>query len=88
MNLYRQRPITVEAEQVTDENAAQIAYWRGGVIVEEIDPQDSSKKHLGVNIPTLNGNARASTGDFVVRRMNGVVEVMKALEFHSMYEPI
>ena len=91
MNLpqrYRLIPVSVEAIQLSVETAERAAVWTGGRIVEEIDPINSTKRFVALNIPTLEGVQRASDGDYVVRSLGGEFSVMRAREFERKYELI
>lgn len=84
---YRLIVQSVEAMSVLPETLVDVAMWCGGLTREEIDPVDSKKKFVGINIPTLMGVLRASQGDFIVKDHNGIFDRMPANEFHSKYEP-
>lgn len=83
---YRLIVVDVEAIQVSASNAQLAATWCGGVEVEEIDCDDSTKRFKGVNVPTLFGVQRASDKDYIVRSREGNFRVMKQGEFEAMYE--
>ncbi len=64
-----------EAKTVSDQNAASLAHWCRGRVVEEIDPFDDSVS-LGVNVPCHDGEVkRASSGHMVIRRHDGTFDV-------------
>ena len=64
---YRVRANTFRAAQVTEENAAEVARWCKGLLVEEIDAVDPSKKYPAINVKTRDGEMmRAGVGDWVV----------------------
>lgn len=58
--------IVVEAVRLNEDNAAEVAAWCAGVLIEEIDPQDSLQKQPGINVPTPAGFKRASLGMYVI----------------------
>lgn len=64
----------VEAHQVTAETATEVTLWCGGKLVEEIHPF-TQEKSPGINVPTVRGVKRASTGDYVVLNVYGDFEV-------------
>jgi hypothetical protein len=88
MPRYRLTPQFIEAEKVTPETVDAIAAWTGGIKVEEIDPTDSTKKFVAVNFPTMQGNQRASEGEWVVKGTAGTFKKMGNTEFVATYEPI
>jgi hypothetical protein len=85
---YRLIPVSVEAIQLTPETVERAATWTGGRVVEEIDPVNSLRRFVALNIPTLDGVKRASEGDFVVKSMGGEFDVMREREFRRRYEGI
>lgn len=84
--MYRLIPVSVEAIQITPENVKRAALWCGGVEVEEIDPQDSTKKFVALNIPTLSGVKRAGESDYVIKGLQGEFSVMNQTDFEGRYE--
>lgn len=85
---YRLVAGVVEAMQLTPQQVQAAALWCGGMEVEEIDPMDSTKKFVGLNIPTLDGVKRAGQGDYILKHLSGQFEVMSLREFEAKYEPI
>ena len=63
-----------------------VAAWCGGQIVEEIDAEDSSKRFVGVNIPTALGSMRGSEGDYVVKSERGEFFASKPSIFNALYD--
>lgn len=84
--LYRLIAHTVEAIQLTAESVERAAMWCGGMVIDEYDAIDSTKKFSGMNIPTLNGVKRASEGDYIVKGPKGIFTVSPANVFESEYE--
>lgn len=86
---YQLIPVHVTAIKLTPESAERAAAFCGGVLIEEIDPQDSKKRFVGINFPTLSGVKRATQGDYIVKdHTTGEISVMVAYEFERKYEPI
>lgn len=83
---YRKRQVEVEAIQLRKDNAEEIAQWCGGLVVEEIDPQDETHWWVGVNIPTLEGTLRASENDYVIKGTRGEFYPCKPEIFNEIYE--
>ena len=85
MGKYRKRTVEVEAEQVTNDNAYDVAQWCGGRVVEEIGPVDLGRTY-GINVPTLEGPERASQGDYVVKGQHGEFFTCKQHAFQHDFE--
>lgn len=85
--LWRKKPVTVEANLLTKENVTAVALWCGGQQVEEIDPFDNTR-YVGINIPTLEGTMRASEGDYVIKGVQGEFYPCKPDIFTSTYEKV
>lgn len=83
---YRRRPDRVKAFKLSEENAAAVALWCGGQKVEEIDPV-TDLPNVGLNVPTISGNRRASEGDYIYRDKAGFIRVARAPEFEAKYSP-
>lgn len=72
--------LTVEAVVLSQENATGVAEWCRGLEVIEHDAVDLSLNYVGINVPTREGNKRASEGDYVVKGWTGF-EVWKPIKF-------
>lgn len=86
--LWRKKPVTVEANELTKNNAEAVALWCGGMLVEEVDAFDPSKTFVGINIPTLEGVMRASEGDYVIKGVRGEFYPCKPSIFTATYEKV
>lgn len=86
--LWRKKPVTVEANLLTKENAEAVALWCGGQVVTEINPRDHDDVYVGLNIPTLEGVMRASEGDYVIRGVQGEFYPCKPSIFTATYEKV
>lgn len=84
---YRLIESLFEAVKLTPETVRDVVLWSGGVEVEEIDPIDSRKKFVGINIPTREGVKRASQGDYVCKQ-EGDFFVVPGPLFESKFESI
>lgn len=85
MPLFRSK-VVVEARCLTPDLAEDIADWCGGTLVEEINP-GTDEKTPGINVPTMDGPARASMNDWILKGSLGDFWPMKAHEFPNAYEP-
>lgn len=77
---YRKKPVVIEAIKLefnTDSQSA-IAAWCGG----------TNAPDGGVYIQTLEGKMYASTGDFIIKGVNGEFYPCKPGIFEKTYEPV
>lgn len=79
--------LLVEAAQLSENNAKLLENLTNGVLVQEIDPFDSSNKTPGINVPTRRGMKRASMGDYIIRSADKFF-VRSAEEFEYRWEPV
>jgi len=82
MTKYRKKPVTVEAVQWTENNLAQILAFTQGVANYEIKDNE-----LSIIIHTLEGDMRASKGDYIIRGVDGEYYPCKESIFLQTYEP-
>lgn len=75
----------LEAVQLTKSNVDAVAEWCGGLKIEEKDPF-TSESYVGVNVPTANGNVRASETSYVVRDSEGNLHVRPEIMFEAKYQ--
>lgn len=81
MSLYRKKPVTIEARQLT-RNALDICRWvnsSGGEAT--INPR-------GVIIDTLEGRMQAYERDYVIKGVKGEFYPCKPDIFEATYEPV
>jgi hypothetical protein len=67
--------MVAEVREVWDNTAEEIAEWCGGVVVQEIDALDDTKRFLAVNVPCRYGVMRASQGCLVIKFDDGTFDV-------------
>lgn len=82
---FRKKPVVIEARQLTNTNAGEIARWcfgkvRGG-------PGGGSRGGT-VLIDTLEGTHLASVGDWVIEGVHGEFYPCKPDIFEATYEPV
>lgn len=82
---YRTRSEYIEAVQLTADNVKEVTLWCGGYEVQELDPREETRNKVGVNIPTMEGTARVSEGDYVVRDANRRFWKFSEMEFQAKY---
>lgn len=78
--------ITVEAVRLNEENAAMVAAWCGGEVIEEINPEHPDEKQPGINITTPKGVKRASLHMYVINFARAFF-VQNNRPFEMLYEP-
>lgn len=79
---YRKKPVVVEAQQLTNTNAGEIAVWCGGTV--RGGPKGGSKGG-SVLIQTLEGRMEAQPGDWVIRGVQGEFYPCKPDIFAATY---
>ena len=79
--------IQVEAVRLTEDNAAEIADWCNGSLIEEIDPEHPDETQPGINFNTPQGMKRASLHMYVVRFGNQFFTTSNR-RFEEVYEPV
>jgi hypothetical protein len=85
---YRLIPVDVEAIKLTPATVREAALWCGGMEIEEIDPLDSTKRFVALNVPSRNGVLRCSEECYIVKDSSGDFTVMSARRFEDTYERI
>ena len=76
--LFTKKPVTVEAVQLTQANADDVAQWCGGRIVYT--------HRVAFEIPTLEGVMEAQEGDWIIRGVQGEFYPCKPDIFAQSYE--
>lgn len=79
--------IEVDAVRLTEDNAADVAHWCRGDLIEEIDPEHPEEMQPGINLWTPNGEKRASLHMYVVH-YGSQFFVSHNRQFESVYEPV
>lgn len=87
-DLYRKRPVVIEAYPLTEDNAAYLAIWCGGRVVSEAKPSDPTDVYLGLDISTLEGTMRASRHDYIIKGVQGEFYPCKPDIFEATYERV
>lgn len=83
MPKFRKKPIVIEAKRVGDPSYATLSAWCGGATL--FDPQG---RPVGVLINTLEGEMRASRGDWIIKGVKGEFYPCKPDIFAATYEPV
>lgn len=79
---------TMQANQLTSENAITLALWCGGVLVEEHDALNHDIVFPGINVPTEQGMRRAQEGDWIIQRPAGDFLALKPDKFDQLFEVV
>ena len=90
MNLYRKKPVIIEARQFTSGprsvDIGELARWCGGEwYFGSTDPANHAAQYI--MIPTLEGHMRADTGDWIIKGVKGEFYPCKPDIFEATYEP-
>lgn len=78
MALYRKRPVTIEARELTRENAEELQDWVGS----------TRRNDAGIVVPTLEGEHQANWGDFIIEGVHGEHYPCKPDIFAKTYEAV
>ena len=70
MAKYRKKPIEIEAIQLTNESIIEVINWTTDYISIKIDT-DKDDNVMGIIIPTLEGEMKASIGDYIIKEPFG-----------------
>ena len=79
--------VTVEAVRLNEDNAAAVAQWCGGELIEEIDPEHPEEMQPGINVDTPAGTRRASLHMYVVK-FGRQFFTSHNRPFEERYEPV
>ena len=81
---YRKKPVVIEAKQITSfERLAAISTWLDAFGV----PHTILIHEQALVIPTLEGDMKASSGDYVIQGVQGEFYPCKPDIFEATYEP-
>ena len=76
---FTKRPVTIEAIQLTQANADDVAAWCGGRI--------EYTHRVAFKIPTLEGEMEAQEGDWIICGVHGEFYHCKPDIFEATYQP-
>lgn len=82
---YRKKPGEIEAAQLQEWNAVELADWCNGTTVTDTNP-DGSDPMTFVQITDSVGTAQAAPGDFILRTPGGKFLRCPAVLFEAIYE--
>lgn len=81
----RKRPVVVEVNQLTEDNAEELADWCGGSTKGTFEGR---LKPDGIRIPTLEGLMTADLGDWIIKGVKGEFYACKPDIFAQTYEVV
>jgi hypothetical protein len=90
MQLYKKKPVIIEAVRCTPSNVDHVAAWCGGWVERISSSKDPSDEWVALKIPTLEDVMTANThsgGDWVIRGVKGEFYPCKPDIFEATYEP-
>ena len=91
MQQYRKKGMPgaapVQAVQIAQDTIAEASMLTHGHVVVEIHPE-TDERTVGINVATVHGVKRASTGDFVIRDAAGGLHVMGQVEFLFTFDRV
>jgi len=82
---FRKLPVTIEARQLTPENAIEIMAWCGSDMFWSKPLFDMT---LGIIVPTLEGQHEAGFGDWIIKGVKGEFYPCKPDIFEITYEQV
>lgn len=80
---YRKKPVIIEAIKYIGTNESKIEIWQFCKNINIFWDEDDK-----VVIPTLEGNMKASVGDYIIRGVNGELYPCKPDIFEKTYEAL
>ena len=66
MAKYRKKPVVIEAIQLTNKSIIEVINWITNYTRIKIDT-DKNDNIIGIIIPTLEGEMKASIGDYIIK---------------------
>ena len=86
---FRKRPVEIEAVRYTGDNADDVKAFIGHATVEQKAlPGPGRGMTEGIVIRTLEGDMKASVGDWIIRGVQGEFYPCKPDIFEATYEPV
>jgi len=85
MEIYRKKPVEIEAIQWVSDNIEQLYKMLGDNLITDIDEDEDEVKHF---INTLEGKMELSWGDYVIKGVKGEFYPCKPDIFELTYEMV
>lgn len=86
MRKFRKKPVVIEAMQFTGSNLADCLVWAVGVSREAAEGCQAMNAPL--YIPTLEGDMKASVGDWIIKGVKGEFYPCKPDIFDATYDAV
>ena len=83
MPFYIKKPIPIEARQITQENAEELAEWSGSDVVRNMD-----RSVNGMMVYTLEGTMTGRVGDYLIKGVRGEFYFCAKNIFEETYEEV
>jgi hypothetical protein len=83
-NIYRKKPVVIEAEQLTPNNIIRLEGWCGGNVKGIKLP----RAEWCIDIQTLEGEMRAEMGDWIIKGVKGEFYPCKPDIFEMTYDAV
>lgn len=84
MKKYRKKPVVIEAALYTGHNGEQLASWCGGSTRGVALPPEEQE----IAIQTLEGEMRATVGDYIIKGVKGEFYPCKPDIFEASYDEV
>lgn len=84
---FRKKPVVIEAVQFVGHNSAAIAAFTDGAARYSSTRCGDVETNCCLIIPTLEGDHKASVGDWIIKGVNGEMYPCKDEIFRMTYEP-
>lgn len=81
---YRKKPVVIEAIQWNGINLEELKFF----MKEKINGASISEENFEFTIPTLEGDMKASLGDYIIKGVNGEFYPCKPDIFQKTYEEV
>lgn len=85
---YKKKPVIIEAIQWTGKNLSEINNFMGRIAKSMVKYEIVENKETLLMINTLEGNMKASTGDYIIKGVNGEFYPCKPDIFDKTYEEV
>ena len=85
---YRKKPVVIEAIQIKDMTMVDVRSFLGISNMKNIKQDFNKNIIISFDIPTLEGDMKASYGDYIIKGINGEFYPCKPDIFKKTYEEV